>query len=77
NEYLKAIKILNVERPWSVILDRTNWTLVTLSETTNRAKRLLFYTMKNIPETLLQTDLSCAQSQLSMSSSSSISESLL
>ncbi|UJR10526.1 hypothetical protein I4U23_014729 [Adineta vaga] len=77
NEYLKANKILHVERPWSVILDRTTWTLITLSETTNRAKRLLFYTMKNIPESLLQNDLLSAQSQLSMSSSSSISESLL
>lgn len=77
NEHVKANKILHVERPWSVILDRTTWTLVTLSETQNRAKRLLFYAMKNVPEVLLQSDSLLAQSQLSMSSSSSVSESLL
>ncbi|CAF0749082.1 unnamed protein product [Didymodactylos carnosus] len=53
NEYLKPKKILNVERPWSVIFDRLNWRLVTLSETQNRAKRLLFFNMKNIPNSLL------------------------
>ncbi|CAF0828421.1 unnamed protein product [Rotaria sp. Silwood1] len=76
NEYLKPNKILNVERPWSVILDRSIWTLVTLSETQNRAKRLLFFTMKNIPTSLVSNDLSSAHSQLS-SSSSSLSESML
>ena len=75
NEYLKAHKILHVERPWSVILERSTWTLITLSETQNRAKRLLFFSMKNIPASLLQPDSS--QSQLSNSSSSSISDSLL
>ncbi len=77
NEYLKANKILNVERPWSVILDQSSWTLITLSETQNRAKRLLFFPMKNIPESLLLGDLSPGQSQHSMSPLSSISESLL
>ncbi|CAF2521753.1 unnamed protein product [Rotaria sp. Silwood2] len=43
NEYLKPHKILNVERPWSVILDRSIWTLVTLSETQNRTKYLLSF----------------------------------
>lgn len=78
NEYLKAIKILHVERPWTVILEPTTWTLITLSETQNRAKRLLFFSMKNIPPSLASTDASLGQSQLSISSSSSsISESLL
>ncbi|CAF4502809.1 unnamed protein product, partial [Rotaria sp. Silwood2] len=76
NEYLKPHKILNVERPWSVILDRSIWTLVTLSETQNRAKRLLFFTMKHIPTLLAPNDLSSTQSQLS-SSSSSLAESVL
>ena len=75
NEYLKAHRILHVERPWSVILEPNSWTLITLSETQNRAKRLLFFSMKNIPASLVQTDSS--QSQLSDSSSSSISESFL
>ncbi|CAF1329856.1 unnamed protein product [Rotaria magnacalcarata] len=77
NEYLKANKIVNVERPWSVILDRSMWTLVTLSETQNRAKRLLFFSLKNIPSLLTSNDLSLAQSQLSSSSLSSLSESVL
>jgi hypothetical protein len=77
NEYLKAIKILNVERPWSVTIDQDSWTLITLSETQNRAKRLLFFTMKNIPVSLTTSNLSLAQSQLSISSSSSASDSLL
>jgi len=77
NEYLKANKILHVERPWSVILDRKSWTLITLSETQNRAKRLLFFTLKNIPASLDSTNLSLEQSQQSISTSSSISESLL
>ncbi|CAF0936881.1 unnamed protein product [Didymodactylos carnosus] len=55
NDYLKPKKILNVERPWSVIFDRLNWRLVTLSETQNRAKRLLFFNMINIPNSLLST----------------------
>ncbi|CAF0826427.1 unnamed protein product [Rotaria sordida] len=76
NEYLKPNKILNVERPWSIILDRTMWTLVTLSETQNRAKRLLFFTMKNIPTSLASNDLSLTQSQLS-SSSSSLTDTLI
>jgi len=75
NEYLKAHKILQVERPWSVILERNTWTLITLSETQNRAKRLLFFPMKNIPPSLVQTDT--PKSQIFNSSSSSISESLL
>jgi hypothetical protein len=73
NEYLKANKILHVERPWSVILDRSSWTLVTLSETQNRAKRLLFFTMKNIPTSLGTVNTAEAQSQLSISTSSSMS----
>ena len=73
NEYLKANKILHVERPWSVILDRSNWSLVTLSETQNRAKRLLFFTMKNLPSSLETVNSSLAQSQLSLSTSSSVS----
>jgi hypothetical protein len=77
NEYLKANKILHVERPWSVILERSTWTLITLSETQNRAKRLLFFSMKNIPPALAPTDSSLVQSQISISSSSSSSESLL
>ncbi|CAF1271396.1 unnamed protein product [Adineta steineri] len=77
NEYLKANKILSVERPWSVILDRSSWTLVLLSETQNRAKRLLFFSMKNVPDSIQLNDLSSAQSQLSLSSSSSMSESFL
>jgi hypothetical protein len=77
NEYLKAIKILHVERPWSVTIDQDSWTLITLSETQNRAKRLLFFTMKNIPVSLTTSNLSLAQSQLSISSSSSASDSLL
>jgi hypothetical protein len=80
NEYLKAKKILQVERPWSVILDRSSWTLITLSETQNRAKRLLFFTMKNIPQSLATANLSSGQSQHSISpssSSSSMSDSLL
>lgn len=77
NEYLKANKILHVERPWSVILDRSSWTLITLSETQNRAKRLLFFTLKNVPASLKTTNLSLEQSQQSVSTSSSISESLI
>ena len=77
NEYLKAKKILHVERPWSVILDRHSWTLITLSETQNRAKRLLFFTLKNIPAAIEPPNLSLEQSQQSISTSSSISESLL
>ena len=73
NEYAKAIKILHVERPWSVILDRTSWTLVTLSETQNRAKRLLFFSMKNIPEALTNAQSPRTQTQLSISTSSSLS----
>ncbi|UJR35356.1 hypothetical protein I4U23_028113 [Adineta vaga] len=76
NEYTKANKILHVERPWSVILDRSTWTLVTLSETQNRAKRLLFFGMKNIPSSLLTLNSARSQSQLSLSMSSSISNSL-
>jgi len=76
NEYLKAHKILHVERPWSVILERNTWTIITLSETQNRAKRLLFFALKNIPSLLVSTD-PLVQSQMSISSSSSISESLL
>ncbi len=76
NEYLKANKILHVERPWSVILDRSTWTIITLSETQHRAKRLLFFTLKNIPTSLVQTDSSLGQSQRSISSSSSSSSSL-
>ena len=81
NEYLKANKILHVERPWSVILEQKTWTLITLSETQNRAKRLLFFSMKNIPASLVTKDSSLSslgQSQISNSSStSSVSESLL
>lgn len=74
NEYTKAQKILHVERPWSVILDRSSWTLVTLSETQNRAKRLLFFTMKNIPPALERLDpLQKVPTQLSISTSSSSS----
>lgn len=76
NEFVKANKILHVERPWSVILDRSSWNLVTLSETQNRAKRLLFFNMKNIPASLAATVNSPrTQSQLSASTSSSISNS--
>jgi hypothetical protein len=78
NEYLKAHKILHVERPWSAILDQTTWTLVLLSETQHRAKRLLFFAMKNVPPSLLSTDLLASQSHMSASSSSfSATESLL
>jgi len=76
NEYSKANKILNVERPWSVVLDQSAWTLVTLSETQNRAKRLLFFNMKNIPASLITVNPSRSQSQQSISISSSISNSL-
>ncbi|CAF0780278.1 unnamed protein product [Adineta ricciae] len=76
NEYTKANKILHVERPWSVILDRSTWTLVTLSETQNRAKRLLFFTMKNVPSALSNLHSARSQSQLSGSVSSSMSNSL-
>ncbi|CAF0717333.1 unnamed protein product [Adineta steineri] len=76
NEHTQAKKILNVERPWSVILDQTTWTLVTLSETQNRAKRLLFFNMKNIPPPLLTSNSIRSQSQLSISVSSSISNTL-
>ena len=72
NEYLKANKILHVERPWSVILDQSTWTLVTLSETQNRAKRLLFFNMKNIPVSLLTNNSVRSQSQISISTSSSM-----
>lgn len=75
NEYLKANKILHVERPWSVILDQSTWTLVTLSETQNRAKRLLFFSLKNIPGALLTNNSTRSQSQLSTSTSSSLSNS--
>ena len=76
NEYTKADKILHVERPWSVILDHSTWTLVTLSETQNRAKRLLFFNMKNLPISLLTVNsIRSESSQLSISSSSSISNS--
>lgn len=77
NEYLKANQILQVERPWSVFLDRNTWTLITLSETQNRAKRLLFFSMKSIPSCLETTNLSSAPSQQSTSPTSSVSESLL
>jgi len=78
NEYLNANKIIHVERPWSAILEKNSWTLITLSETQNRAKRLLFFTMKNIPGSIVLTDPSLVQSPISMSSStSSTSESLL
>ena len=77
NEYLKANKILHVERPWSVILDQNSWTLITLSETQNRAKRLLFFSLKNIPPVVAPIDSSLVQSQTSNTSSSSLSESLL
>jgi hypothetical protein len=73
DEYSTASKILHVERPWSVILDRSSWTLVTLSETQNRAKRLLFFSMKNIPATLATVNSPRTQSQLIASVSSSIS----
>ncbi|CAF3481902.1 unnamed protein product [Rotaria sordida] len=76
DEYLKANKILHVERPWSIIIDRSTWTLVTLSETQNRAKRLLFFNMKNLPISLLTTHSIRSQSQLSISTSSSLSNSL-
>jgi hypothetical protein len=75
NDYLKANKILHVERPWSVILDQSTWTLVTLSETQNRAKRILFFNMKNIPVSLLTNNSARSQSQLSISISSSMSNS--
>ncbi|CAF3387700.1 unnamed protein product [Rotaria sp. Silwood1] len=77
NEYLKANKILHVERPWSVIIDRSTWTLVTLSETQNRAKRLLFFNIKNLPVSLLTTNSTRSQSQLSISTSSSSSSNSL
>ena len=77
NEYLKAVKILQVERPWSVILDRRSWTLITLSETQSRAKRVLFFNMKSIPQCLETTNLSAAPSQQSISTSSSMSESII
>jgi len=76
NENLKANKILHVERPWSVTLDQSTWTLVTLSETQNRAKRLLFFNVKNIPVSLLTNNSARSQSQLSISTSSSMSNSL-
>lgn len=75
NEYAKAQKILHVERPWTVMLDQSTWTLVTLSETQNRAKRLLFFNLKNLPLTLLTNHSARSQSQLSFSTSSSISNS--
>lgn len=75
NDYLKANKILHVERPWSVILDQSTWTLVTLSETQNRAKRLLFFNLKNIPASLATSNSARSQSQLSNSTSSSLSHS--
>ena len=77
NEYLKAHKILHVERPWSVILDRSTWTLTTLSETQSRAKRLLFFAMKNVPGSLLKLNAPSAKSQSPVSTSSSTSDSLL
>lgn len=73
NEYLKANKILHVERPWSAIIDQSTWTLVTLSETQNRAKRLLFFNLKNLPVSLLTTSSTRSQSQLSISTSSTMS----
>ncbi|CAF3352032.1 unnamed protein product [Rotaria socialis] len=73
NEYLKANKILHVERPWSAIIDQSTWTLVTLSETQNRAKRLLFFNLKNLPVSLLTTNSTRSQSQLSISTSSTMS----
>ena len=71
-ETLKANKILHVERPWSVILDQSTWTLVTLSETQNRAKRLLFFNIKNVPHSLMTMQSSRTQSQLSILTSSSV-----
>ncbi|CAF0965001.1 unnamed protein product [Rotaria magnacalcarata] len=73
NEYLKANKILHVERPWSAIIDQSTWTLVTLSETQNRAKRLLFFNLKNLPVSLLTANTTRSQSQLSISTSSTMS----